>query len=478
MNETSALDQTNKYPLLLEIGVEEIPSNVLPMALEQLPKIAEKCLTGAAISFCKPQVYGTPRRLTLYFPELADSQETRTEVIVGPPKRAAFDSKGNATKAAEGFAKSQNVPLSEIKVEEAAALGAAAKGKKGEYLVLRKSRPGQSTAKLLETILPEIIGGLSFPRSMRWNDSGVAFVRPVRSILAIYNGQVVPFSFAGVASSQRAYGHSIMAPEGFEVSDFETYRMELSRRCVMIDSEERVRVIKSQMEALAKEKQADLDLSDTALLWDAAHTVEYPKAICGDFDTAFLEIPKEIIITAMAEHQGYFPLYRGNGKLLPHFITISNVESGDMSVIQRGNERVLRARLHDARFYFDQDRKQRLSNRVEDLKQVMFQEKLGSVYEKVERLKTLSAFIADTIECTSENKQDLERAAHLCKADLVTGVVREFPSLQGTMGRVYAQKEGEHEFVARAIEEHYLPRHAGDRLPVVRSAGEILAIAD
>jgi len=464
-------------PLLLEIGVEEMPSNVLPKALDQLPNIAKSSFTAAAISFSAPQVYGTPRRLILYFPELAVSQETKEAFIIGPPKRAAFDPEGRPTKAAEGFAKSQNVPLSALKLEDAAALSTAAKGKKGEYLVLRKTKTGESTLRLLETMLPQIIASLSFPRAMRWNETGIAFVRPIRSILALYGDTVIPFSFAGVSSGDRTHGHHIMAPKAFPVTDFEVYRSELARRFVMIDPEERVRVITVQMEALAKEKKGVLDLSDEALLWEAAYTVEYPKAICGDFDSEFLSIPKEIITTAMAEHQGYFPLYREDGELRPHFITILNIDAKDVSLIQTGNERVLRARLHDAQFYFDQDRTQPLAARIEDLKKVMFQEKLGSVFEKVERIKALSIFIANKLHWDHNDISDLERAAHLCKNDLVTGVVREFTSLQGTMGRVYAELEEEDSYVAKALEEHYLPRHAGDTLPETR-IGQILAIAD
>ncbi|MEC4677950.1 MAG: glycine--tRNA ligase subunit beta [Nitrospirota bacterium] len=464
-------------PLLFEIGVEEIPSNVLPNALKQLPQIAEKCFTAARLSFSGLEVYGTPRRLILYCPELSVSQETKEEIIIGPPKRAAFDAAGNATKAAEGFAKSQNTPLSEIKIENAAALGAAAKGKKGEYLVLRKTKTGENTATLLEKMLPKIIASLSFPRSMRWNETGVAFIRPIRSILALYGSKVVPFSFAEVASADQTRGHRIMSPDFFSVTDFEHYRDELSRRFVMIDPEERVRVIQSQMEVLGKEKQAVLDFSDKALLEKSAFTVEYPKAICGNFEDDFLSIPKVIIITAMAEHQGYFPLRRKDGELLPHFITILNIAPEDCALIQKGNERVLSARLCDARFYFDQDRLHPLSARLEDLKKVMFQEKLGSVYKKVKRVERLSAFIADAIECTDEEKRNLERAAGLCKNDLVTGVVREFTSLQGTMGRIYATLDGEDAQIGRAIEEHYLPKQAGGALPKTK-LGRILSVAD
>ncbi len=469
--------EADVLPLLLEIGVEEIPSNVLPGALSQLPQIAEKYFTAAGISFSELQTYGTPRRLILYCPELATSQETKEEIIVGPPKRAAFDAEGAPTKAALGFAKSQNIALSDLKIEDAAILGAAAKGKKGEYLVLRTIKTGEHTATLLETMLPQMIAGLNFLRSMRWNDTGVAFIRPIRSILAFYGNNVIPFSFAGVISGNLTHGHHIMAPEAFKVSDFETYQSELRDRFVMIDPKGRVCVITDQMEVLEKEKQGVLDLSDKTLVEKAASTVEYPKAICGNFETDFLKIPKEIIVTAMAEHQGYFPLYKKNGELLPHFITILNIETEDLSLIQKGNERVLRARLHDAQFYYDQDRKRRLSDRLEDLKQVMFQEKLGSVYEKVKRIQSLSAFIADEIVCTDEEKCNLERAALLCKNDLVTGVVREFTSLQGTMGRVYATLDGEDEAVNQAIEAHYLPKQSGSALPETK-LGRILSIAD
>lgn len=484
MTETASLPTealaSNTHPLLVEIGVEEIPSNVMSSTLNQLLTLTEKLFSEAEISFSSPEVYGTPRRLILSVGELAATQEAKMELVVGPPKRAAFDASGNPTAAATGFAKSQGLALSDIQVKSAETLGAAAKGKKGEYLVVEKVKKIESTASLLQTILPDILGELSFPRSMRWNKTGVAFVRPIRSIVAIYNEKVVPFSFAGVQSGNTAFGHHMMSPDAFQITDFATYQKELASRFVIIDPQERVRVITSQMKALAKEKQGELFFVSErgkSLLWEAAYTVEFPKAICGNFDRDFLKIPKEIVTTAMAEHQGYFPLLGRNEKLLPHFIMISNIETEDMSIIQKGNERVLSARLHDAQFYFGQDRKQRLSGRVEDLKQVMFHEKLGSVFEKVERIKALSVFIANEMNNANIDISNLERAAHLCKTDLVTGVVREFTSLQGTMGRVYAELEGEDVDVAKAIGDHYLPRHAGDDLPK-NKMGKILAISD
>lgn len=473
---------SNTHTLLVEIGIEEIPSNVMASTLKQLLSLTQKALSEVTISFSAPQVYGTARRLILFVPQLAAAQEAKMECVVGPPKQAAFDASGNPTQAATGFAKSQGVSLSEIQVKSAETLGSAAKGKKGDYLVVEKVKKIEATAFLLETMIPDILGKLSFPRSMRWNASGIAFIRPVRSIVAIYNEKIVPFSFAGIQSGNTTSGHHMMSPDAFQVTDFARYQKELAKRFVIIDPDERFRRIESQLKALAKEKGGELK-PDKALLWDAAYTVEYPNAICGDFDEAFLEIPKEIIIAAMQEHQGYFPLYQKNTepdkfeKLLPHFITITNIEAQDMSTIQKGNERVLRARLHDARFYFDQDRKKPFSSYREELKKVIFQEKLGTVFQKVERIKTLSIFIANNMGWNSNKISDLERAANLCKVDLVTGVVREFTSLQGTVGRIYAALDGEKNVIGRAIEGHYLPKQAGGALPET-TFGRILSIAD
>lgn len=466
-----------QHPLLLEIGLEEMPSDVIASSLKQLAERTEQQLRDARLPASSAQVYGTPRRMTLYFEHIENRQETTTELIIGPPKRAAFDASGNATAAALGFAKSQGIALSDVQIVDVLTLGDAAKGKKGDYLTVKKEKAGKSAAHLLAEILPDVMSKLTFPRSMRWNETGVAFVRPIRSIAAIYDGRIVPFSFAGVASGNRVSGHHMMSPAAFEVSNFSDYCTGLSRRQVIVDPDERVRRITAQMQGLAKEKEALLDSSGEDLLLEAAYTLEYPKAICGNFDPHFLEIPKEIIITAMAEHQGYFPLYKSGGELLPHFITITNIEADDMRIIQKGNERVLRARLVDAQFYFDQDRKYTLSSLVDALKRVTFQEKLGSVFDKVERIKKLSTQLAREMACSETEISSTERAAKLCKADLVSGVVREFTSLQGTMGRIYATLDGEETAVGKAIEEHYLPKQAGGTLPKTR-AGQLVSIAD
>lgn len=466
-------------PLLLEVGVEEVPSNLIMPTLKQLSEAAKERFSSASIVFSPPEVYGTPRRLMLHLSHLAPDQNTTTEVIIGPPKRISFDADGRPTAAATGFARSQGIPFFNVQVRFAETLGAVAKGKKGEYLVIEKIRSGEKTAVRLPKILPEILSALSFPRSMRWNQSGYVFVRPIRWIVALYGGQVIPFSYAGVTSGDHSYGHRLMAPDSFPVHDFTAYKKALIARKVLIDPAERVHLIKAGMEAIAKEKQGSMGSLDEALLWEAANTVEYPKVICGGFDLGFLEIPKEIIITAMEEHQGYFPLYaRGDERnLLPNFIAVLNVETGEMATIIKGNERVLRARLLDARFYYRQDRKIALADRLEDLKQVTFQEKLGTFYEKVVRLVSLSESISKALVGAEAVLNEVALAARLCKCDLLTGIVREFPSLQGIMGRIYAEKEGKDCWVAEAIEAHYLPKFSGGPLPESRT-GQVLAIAD
>ncbi|MFQ5580109.1 MAG: glycine--tRNA ligase subunit beta [Nitrospiria bacterium] len=477
--------KASRQELLVEIGVEEIPSNVMVPTLKRLSELAVERLTASAIQFDSEsvRVYGTPRRLILTIPHLSDHQESKTETILGPPKQAAFDSEGKPGAAAIGFSRSQGVDLSEISVRHTDMLGPLAGNRKGEYLVIEKRVEGQATEKLLRAFIPEIIAGLSFPRSMRWNGEGIAFIRPIRWIVAVYGQTIIPFSYAGVQSGNISYGHQMMAPASFPVKDFDAYEKEMRKRHVLIDPVERYQVIESQMRDLAKDKSGSIESKNQmgsdneALILEAVHTVEFPKAICGAFDRAFLDIPQEVIITAMKEHQGYFPVFSEEGKILPCFITIANIQAETMDKIRKGNERVLRARLLDAKFYFDQDRKLKLADRVEALSAVTFQEKLGTLYEKVERLVALSRSLAVALPGLKSSPERVERAAWLCKADLLSGVVREFPSLQGVMGRIYAEQDGEDADSSKAIEEHYMPKFAGAPLPE-STAGKILAMAD
>lgn len=451
--------------LLVEIGVEEIPSNIMAATLQQLREETAARLAPLGIPFGPPQVYGTPRRLILYLPQLAPRQETRIETISGPAKKVGFDPQGNPTPAALGFAKSQGVAVSDLKVRQT---------EKGEYLFVEREVRGEATAILLKKILPEIFSSLDFPRSMRWNAEGVAFVRPIRWIVALYGGEVVPFTYAGVTADRISYGHRILSPGPFRVADFSDYRKKIRKGSVLIDPKERYDLIVQEMADLAAEKKGRIE-EDETLVWQAAFMVEYPKAVCGSFDLSFLEVPKEVIIAPMKEHQGYFPLETSQGTLLSNFITIVNNPSPNTDIIRKGNERVLRARLVDAEFYFKQDQRSKLADRVEGLKGVTFQEKLGTLYEKTERIMPLAQFVGQ--ECAVEPREAIRRAAFLSKADLLTGVVREFPSLQGTIGKIYSGMDGEERAVAAAIEEHYLPRYSGGALPRT-PIGQVSAVAD
>jgi glycyl-tRNA synthetase beta chain len=451
--------------LLLEIGVEEMPSNVMADTLRQLQEVAAQHLRDDALPFDTVQTFGTPRRLILVVPALADVQTARTTQVIGPPKRAAFDAAGNPTPAAIGFARSQDVEVGAL---------TGIQTEKGEYLAIEKRLPGQATATRLPILLPEILKNLTFPKAMRWNETAVAFARPIRWIVALYAGEVAPFQYAGVASDCLSRGHRILAPKPFRVTTFAAYQKEMARRYVVIDPKARYDRIVAEMTALAHEAHGVVALDDD-LLWRAAWTTECPTPLCGAFDPQFLDLPPEVITTVMTEHQGDFPLHTTSGELLPTFITIANLSSERMDVIRRGNERVLRARLVDARFYDDQDRKMKLGDRVPALRQVTFQEKLGTLHDKIERVSALCLTLARDFPDVPPDV--LRRAALLYKCDLLTGVVREFPSLQGTVGRIYALRDGESSDVATAIEAHYLPRFAGDRLPSDRTSG-LLSVAD
>ncbi len=453
--------------LFVEVGVEEMPSGVMADTLRQLRETSERRLAADALPFDSVQTFGTPRRLILVVFALAATQTTRATQVIGPPKRAAFDAAGHPTPAAIGFAKSQGVAVEALAVIQT---------EKGEYLAVEKTTPGQPTAARLPILLPEILASLTFPKSMRWNETAVAFARPIRWIVAMYDGQLVPFQYAGVASGDLSRGHRILSPKPFRVTTFATYQKEMARRQVVIDPKARYDQIVAEMAALA-DAAGGIVKGDDDLLWQAAWTTEYPRALCGAFDPPFLDLPPEVITTVMKEHQGYFPLYENKegGKLLPAFITIANIQASDMDVIRRGNERVLRARLVDARFYYDQDRKVKLADRVDALRQVTFQEKLGTLHDKIERVAGLSLVLAQTVP--NAPPEALLRAALLYKCDLLTGVVREFPSLQGVMGRIYALRDGESSDVAAAIEAHYRPRFAGDVLPT-DPVGRYLSVAD
>ncbi|MFZ5994031.1 MAG: glycine--tRNA ligase subunit beta [Thermodesulfobacteriota bacterium] len=453
------------HELLLEIGTEELPAGFIPDALAQMKDIAARLLSEKNISFGSVNTLGTPRRLTLVVSDMADRQPDQMREITGPPRRVAFDADGNPTPAAIGFARSQGVDVSALTTIQTP---------KGEYLLIKKDEKGEETAVLLKAILPEICRTISFPKSMRWGSETISFARPIHWILAVYGGAVIPFNFGSIKSGRSTYGHRFTAPEPVEVTDFADYKDKLSRSGVIVDPEERKSMIINGITQAAAAAGGRF-LPDEDLLNIVANLVEYPSAVCGSFAAEYLSLPRPVLIAAMREHQKYFAVVNAEGELLPYFIAVNNTPVANPAMITRGHERVLRARLQDAGFFFAEDRKESLAARTERLKGVIFHSKLGTSYEKVMRIKELAIFLAEKI--CPDRLAEVERAAYLCKADLLTAMVGEFPTLQGIMGREYALLSGEKKEVAEAILEHYRPAFAGDALPAGQ-IGCILSIAD
>jgi len=451
--------------LLLEIGTEEIPSVYLNPAIGKIEELTKKLFAENRVSHGQIKVFGSPRRLILFVENLSDRQESITSKVIGPPKRVSFNEKGLPTQAAVGFAKNQGIRVEDLNVE---------KTEKGEYLCAVKEEKGEATKKILPDILPKLIFSIPFPKHMRWGDGNVKFVRPVHWILCLYNGDVVKFEFDSVKSGNKTFGHRFLSPKIFTVKDFASYKKKTKENYIIFNQEDRRETILKEANKLAKKAGGSL-YEDANLLEAVTHLVEYPCPILGEFGKEYLELPKEVLISVMKKHQRYFSIVNSNGSLLPNFIAISNNKVKNPAVMKAGYERVLKARFSDARFFYEEDKKKPLKEYIEKLKSVVFQEKLGTYYEKVERIVKLACYIADKI--APDSKEISERGAFLCKADLVTQMVYEFPDLQGIMGREYARLSGEKQEVADAIYEHYLPRFAGDKLPDSR-AGDIVSIAD
>jgi len=438
---------------LLEIGTEEIPSRFINPALEKMKELFSQLLASGRVgSTGEIKVYGTPRRLILHASELDEQQADVSKEVVGPPKKIAYDAEGRPTKAAIVFAEKNKVSIDTLGIKAT---------DKGEYVVARIDEKGGDTATWLSQVIPGFILSIPFPKSMRWMDKDIRFARPIHWVLSIYGGATAEFALNGLKSGNLSRGHRFMSPGQFLVKDFKSYQQQAEPNFVVIDPQVRKARIVKQVEELARTKNG-MVLEDSGLVDEVTNLVEYPFAVMGSFNKDFLRVPKEVLITAMREHQRYFSVVDGQGNLLPHFITISNTKAEDMGVVQAGNERVLAARLSDAAYFFDHDVKVPLADRVEGLRKVTYQEKLGSVYDKTERVKKLAGHLAGIVKADGKIA---ERAAHLAKADLLTGVVGEFPKLQGVMGSKYAVLDGEDPRAAAAIAEHYLPRFAGDVLP-------------
>jgi len=452
--------------LLLEIGAEEIPAGYIQPALDALAANLLDRLDAARIGHGQTHTCGTPRRLTVTVDQVAPKQETVTEDLMGPPEKIAFDEAGNPTMPAKKFAEKAGVSVNRLKVVQT---------EKGRYLSARKTLRGKATVTLLKGILPDVILATPFPKSMRWADLSIQFARPIQSVVALYGAKVVSFVLDdGIKSGRKALGHMFMNPGKVAIASPEAYETAMEQASVVVDIDKRRRMTAAEVEKAAASMGGQV-LADEELLDIVTNLVEKPYATAGRFDDVFLEVPREILITAMREHQKYFAVTDAAGKLMPGFVAVNNTFTRDMNLVATGHERVLRARLSDAQYFYRADVKVPMETWVENLKRVLFQAKLGSMYDKVMRVKTLAAWLADAVN--PAEKEKVTRAAHLCKADLVSQVVGEFAKLQGVMGRIYATVAGENSDVAAAIEEHYRPTHSGGRLPETET-GALLSIAE
>ena len=449
--------------LLLEIGTEEVPAHVMPGVLAQLQENAAKTFAALRISYEAIRTMGTPRRTALYIKGLAEQQQDIESENRGPSVQIAFDADGKPTKAAQGFARGQKIDASELVVRDG-------------YVYAMVHEQGKPTAELLQTVLPELICGLSFPNNMRWADLEFKFIRPLRWIVALLDDAVIPFTVAEVASGRVSRGHRFLSQGDFSIARAADYEKACEEQFILVDQDKRKALIRRQIEEVAGANGGKADITED-LLEEVLYLVEYPTALCGRFEEKYLKLPPEAVITPMRDHQRYFPVKDAAGKLMPLFITIRNGGSDYLETVQHGNERVLRARLDDAQFFFDEDRKKSLEQHMDKLKTVVFQVGLGTIYDKAGRLSALAEKISDALHVSAEDKQNAVRAAKLAKADLVTGMVCEFTELQGIMGREYALLDGENRAVAAAIYEHYMPRFAGDAQPQT-TAGRIVSLAD
>ena len=449
--------------LLLEIGTEEIPAHAMPGILSQLKENAAKSLKELRLSYGAIRTLGTPRRTALLVTGLDEKQPDVSSENRGPSVAIAFDGDGNPTKAAQGFARGQKVAAEDLVVKDG-------------YVYAMVHEEGKSTGDLLQALLPELICGLSFPNNMRWADLEFKFIRPLRWIVALYDAEIIPFEVAEVKSGRISRGHRFLSQGDFSIADAKSYEKACEEQFIIVDQDKRKKMIREQIEACAKENGGQAEITGD-LLEEVLYLVEYPTALCGRFEEKYLQLPPEAVITPMRDHQRYFPVKDGAGRLLPLFITVRNGGSEYLETVQHGNERVLRARLDDARFFFDEDRKKSLAQHMDKLKTVVFQEGLGTIFDKAGRLEKLAGEISDRLAVSGQDKKNAMRAAQLAKADLVTGMVCEFTELQGVMGREYALLDGETKEVAAAIYEHYMPRFAGDSQPQ-SVAGRIVSLAD
>ena len=461
---TNTNSKTTKKDFLFELGCEELPPKALTKLATSLHDHLESSFESLDLKFSNSEWFATPRRLAVRFCELDSAQADKEVEKLGPAVAAAFDKDGNPKPAANGFAKSNGVSVEELDRKQT---------DKGERLAFIAEIKGQQTNELLQNLLEKAISQLPVPKAMRWGNETYQFTRPVHWVLAILGDDIVDVSLFGEKASNITFGHRFHSPTSILINKATDYEAELLENKVICSFEQRKNIILEQVEEIANAQNATAVISES-LLEEVTALVEWPIALLGNFDSVFLQVPSEALVSSMAEHQKYFHLVDKNGSLLPNFVTVSNIESSNPNSVIEGNEKVIRPRLADAKFFYDSDCKNTLESNAEKLKTIVFQNQLGTLYDKTERVKNLSMSIAKQL---GANIDLVKRAAGLCKCDLVTNMVGEFSDLQGIMGRYYAIKDNEPKDVAAAMEEIYRPRFAGDKLPETKT-GLVLALAE
>ena len=452
---------------LFEIGTEEIPARFMSGALNELKIKTKQLLKKERLAYKDINTYGTPRRLTVYIKDLVEVGEGLVEEKKGPAVKIAIDDQGNYTKAAQGFAKGQGIAAEDLIIKDTDGI---------QYVYAIVEKKGENIKNLLPKILPELILSLEFPKPMRWGYFNIRFVRPIRWMVSLYGNEVIPIEVEGVVSGRETQGHRFLGNKHVELPDANSYFSSLEENYVIVDQDKRRDIIWKQIQDLMQKEGGRVE-PDPELLEEINFLLEYPTALCGKFNESYLKLPREGLITLMKEHQKYFPVWDESGSLLNKFITVSNGDGKNLDTVTGGNEKVLEARLNDGKFFYEEDIKTPLDQEVEKLKAVVFQEKLGTLYQKINRNQDVANYIADALSLSSTTKSNVIRANYLAKADLVSNMVYEFPELQGIMGYYYALHHGENKEVALAIKEHYRPSFSGDSLPET-IPGTVIAIAD
>lgn len=455
----------NKRDLLLEIGLEEMPARFISASIQSLKEKMEAWLAEKQLGYASVQAFSSPRRLALLVTDLDESQQDMEEEAKGPAKRIALNEAGEWSKAAAGFTRGQGLTVEDIYFKEINGV---------EYAHVKKFIKGKQTSELLSE-LKELILSLTFPKNMRWANNELRYIRPIKWLIALFGEEIIPFSITNVETSNQSRGHRFLGGE-IVFQNPSDYEKKMLAQYVMVNAAERKEAIVSQIKKLEEENNWIIPI-DEDLLEEVTNLVEYPTALYGTFDESYLELPTEVLITSMKEHQRYFPVKSKEGKLLPYFVTVRNGDHQHLDKVARGNEKVLRARLADAAFFYKEDQKLAIDDLLKKLEAIVYHEEIGTLAEKVARVRLLASKLADELQLTSEEKQDVDRAAQIAKFDLVTNMVYEFPELQGLMGERYAIQKGEKASVANAINEHYMPRHADDET-APSNVGAVLALAE